>query len=178
MKESLFENAPDSIRAQGIFWLSQVLGNDKPTVDDILWQKCWMLWQRRLEYAETQEVNRNIQEISAYLRWLTNSPVELDILFPILQKSVKYLYDGFDARQLIEYASKQCDQYPFYAVTLLQMTILAAKEVWWMPKDEDEEKILRAAMTSKEEARKIAINIINYRGERGDFRWKDLLGES
>ncbi|MHB8857266.1 MAG: hypothetical protein ACYC6K_11680 [Bellilinea sp.] len=172
-----FENAPDAIRAQGVFWLSQVLGNDKPATDDILWKKCWMLWHKRLEYAETQEVIHNTQEISDYLRWLVNSPVELDILFPILQKSVKYLHDGFDARQLIEYASKQCDQYPFYAVTLLQMAILTAKEVWWTPKDEDEEQILRAAMASKnEEARKIAIGIINYRGELGDFRWKYLLG--
>jgi len=171
-----FENASDSIRAQGVFWLSQVLGNDKPTFDDILWKKCWSLWQKRLVFAETQEVNRNTQEISDYLRWLANSPVGLDILFPTLQKSVKYLHDGFDARQLIEYASKQCVQYPFYAVILLQMTILSAKEVWWTPKDEDEEKILQAAMASKEEeARKIAIGIINYRGELGDFHWKYLL---
>ncbi len=171
-----FKNAPDAIRAQGVFWLSQVLGNDKPSADDILWKKCWMLWQKRLEFAETQEVVHNTQEVSDYLRWLVNSPVELDILFPTLQISVKYLHDGFDARQLIEYASKQCDQYPFYAVTILQMAILSAKEVWWTPKDEDEEQILRAAMASKnEEARKIAIGIINYRGERGDFSWKYLL---
>ena len=171
-----FENAPDAIRAQGVFWLSQVIGNDKPATDDILWQKCWMLWQKRLEYAETQEVIHNTQEISDYFRWLVNSPVGLDSLFPTLQKSVKYLHDGFDARQLIEYASKHCDQCPFYAVTLLQLSILSAKEVWWTPKDEDEEQILRVAMASKnEEARKIAIGVINYRGERGDFRWKYLL---
>ncbi len=171
-----FENAPDSIRAQGVFWLSQVLENDKPSADDILWQKCWMLWQKRLEYAETQEVSRNTQEISDYLRWLANSPVDLDTLFPTLQKSVKYFHDRFDARQLIEYASKHSDQYPFYAVTLLQMAILSAKEVWLMPKDEDVEHILRAAMVSKnEEARVIAIDIINYEGERGNFRWKFLL---
>ncbi len=171
-----FENAPDAIRAQGVFWLSQVLGNDKPAADDVLWKKCWMLWQKRLEYAETQEVAQNTQEISDYLRWLANCPVGLDILFPTLQKSVKYLHDGFDARKLIEYASKQCDQYPFYAVTLLQMTIHSANRVWWTPKEENEEKILQAAIDSKdEEIRKIAFDIINYRGELGDFRWKYLL---
>ena len=171
-----FENAPDTIRAQGVFWLSQVLGNDKPAADDILWQKCWKLWQKRLEYAETQEMILNSQEISEYLRWLVNSPVGLDILFPTLQKSVKYLHDGFDVRQLIEYASKQCDHYPHYAITLLQMAILTAKEVWWTPKDEDEEHILKAAMNSENEAaRKIAVSIINYCGEMGDFRWKYLL---
>lgn len=171
-----FENAPDAIRAQGVLWLSQVLGNDKPSTEDILWKKCWTLWQKRLEYAETQEVVHNTQEISGYLRWLVNSPVELDILYPTLNKSVKYFHGGFAVRQLIEYASKQCDQHPFYAVNLLHMTIHSAKEVWWMPKNEDEEQILRAAMASKNgEARKIAVDVINYRGAMGDFRWRYLL---
>ena len=173
-----FDNAPDAIRAQGVFWLSQVLENDKPSADDILWKKCWILWQKRLEYAETKEVALNTQEISNYLRWLKNCAVTLDILFPTLQKSVKYLHNGFDARQLTEYASKHCDKYPFYAVTLLHMTIRSAKVPWWKPKDEDEEQILKAAMaSSNNEARLIAIKVINYRGECGDFRWKYLLGE-
>lgn len=171
-----FENAPDAIRAQGVFWLSQVLGNDKPTADDILWKKCWILWQKRLEYAETREVVQNTQEISDYLRWLVNSPMELDILFPTLQKSIKYLHDGFDARQITEFAAKHCTQFPIAAVTLLQMTIFSAKEPWWSPKEEVEELILRAAMACNNmEARQRAIEIINYQGERGDFRWKTLL---
>ena len=54
--------------------------------------------------------------------------------------------------------------------------ILSAKELWWSPNDEDEEKLLKAAMLSgKEEAKRIAIEVINYRGEHGDFRWKYLL---
>ena len=106
--------------------------------------------QRLLDATILSGENRNTQEISDYLRWLVNSPVDLEFLFPTLQKSVKYLHDGFDTRQLIEYASKQCDQFPLYAVTLLQMAILAAKEVWWTPKDEDEEKIIEfIAKTAK-----------------------------
>jgi hypothetical protein len=134
-----YDNAPDAIRAQGIFWLSQVLGNDKPSPDDVLWEKCWDLWQRRMEIAETQDVSQNTQEMSDYMRWLEHAPVGLDALYPILRSSVKYLHDSFDVRQLIEYAGKNCDQFPTEAVSLLQMSILSAKELWWSPKDEDEE---------------------------------------
>jgi hypothetical protein len=77
---------------------------------------------------------------------------------------------------LTEYIAIYCEQFPLEAVTLLQMAINSAKEPWWMPKDEDEEHILRAAMASEyAEAKRIAIEIINYRGEHGDFRWKKLL---
>ena len=34
-----FANAPDLVRASGVFWLSQVLGNNKPSAEDLLWQK-------------------------------------------------------------------------------------------------------------------------------------------
>jgi len=171
-----FSNAPDPIRANGVFWLSQVLGNDKPSAEDVLWKKCWTLWQNRLKNAEAQDISWNTQEISDYMRWLENCPVGLDLLYPTLSQTVKYLHDGFDARQLISYAAEHCERFPSEAVTLLQMTILWAKEPWWTPKDEDEERILRAAMASEnEDAKGIALEVINYRGERGDFRWKHLL---
>ena len=173
-----YTNAPDAIRAQGIFWLSQVLGNDKPSSDDVLWKKCWDLWQKRLEIAETQDISQNTQEISDYMRWLEHAPVGLDILYSNLRSSIKYLHDSFDVRQLIEYTGKNCDHFPIEAVSLLQMSILSAKESWWSPKAEDEEKILKAAMLSgKEEAKRVAIEVINYRGEQGDFRWKNLLDQ-
>jgi hypothetical protein len=171
-----FFHAPDPFRANGIFWLSKVLENSKPTADDILWKKCWALWQNRLKIAETQEVSQNTQEISNYMRWLKNSPVGLDVLYHALCQSVKYLNDGFDVRELSSFAAKFCKHSPLEAITLLQMIIQLAKEPWWSPEGEDEEKILRTAMASgKEDAREIALEVINYRGEHGDFRWKSLL---
>lgn len=174
--DAFFANAPDSVRANGIFWLSQVLRNDKPSADDTLWKKCWTLWQNRLKNAETQEVSCNTLEISDYMRWLENCPVGLDLLYPTLCQTVKYLHKGVDAMQLISYAANHCEGFPLEAVTLLKMTILEAKEPWWAPKEEDEEVILKTAMASGDRnARQIALEVINYRGERGDFRWKRLL---
>ena len=171
-----FENAPDSVRASGIFWIGRVLGNEKPSSEDILWKRCWSLWQSRLIIAESQDISQNTQEISDFMRWLENSPIGLEHLYPALRRTVKYLHDDFDARQLTSYAAEHCERFPLEAVTLLQMTILEAKESWWTPKGDDEEKILRAAMNSgNKEAKRIAVEVINYRGERGDFRWKNLL---
>jgi hypothetical protein len=110
------------------------------------------------------------------MRWLENCPVGMDNLFPIVKQSVKYLNDGFDVVQVNAYAAKYCEKFPFEAVTLLRDTILSAKEPWWAPKDEHEEAILRAAIaSSKPDAQRIALDVINYRGEQGDFRWKKLV---
>jgi hypothetical protein len=171
-----YANAPSPMCASGIFWLSKVLENEKPSADEALWKKCWDLWQNRLRYAEKQGASQNTQEISNYMRWLDHCPVELDVLYPTLYLTVKYLHNGFDVRQLTSYAAKYCEKFPLEAATLLQNTILSAKEPWWAPEEKDEEKILRVAMTSgNREATKIASEVINYRGEQGDFRWKELL---
>ncbi len=174
-----FANAPDMTRANGIFWISGILGNEKPALESDLWKKCWALWQKRLAQAETQEIAHNTQEISAYMRWLENCPVGLDSLYPTLHQTVKYLHDDYDARLLVSFAALQCQHFPLEAVTLLQMTILGVKESWWAFKKGNEETILRAAMASDHnDARRIAEEIINYRGEQGDYRWKDLLDYS
>jgi hypothetical protein len=174
--ELFFQNAPDAIRAKGIFWISQILENDKPSSEDDLWKKCWSLWQSRMEHAEDQEVLQNTQEISEYMRWLEHVPVQLDTIYPILCESIKYLHDNYDIKLLIEYAGKSCDVFPLEAINLLLMTISSSKEPWWPSDEEVEEKILKSAMSSgDEEARRLAIEVINTRGEQGNYRWKSLL---
>jgi len=171
-----FQFAPDQLRAQGIAWLGDVLKNHQPSHEDPLWKKFEMLWLNRLDFAETQDSMLNSQEISEYMRWLKYCPLELGDLFPVLETTIKYLHDGYDVKLMNEFAAANCEKYPLEAVKLLSKSILSAQEYWWQPKDEDEEKILRIAMVSgNADARQIAIDVINLRGEQGDFQWKSLL---
>lgn len=171
-----YENAPDGLRAQAIFWLSKVLENEKPAIDSPLWLKCWSLWKNRFEYAEKQEPVQNGQEISDYMRWLEYCPLSLDVLFPMLFNSIKYFQDSYDVMQITKYAAKYCELSPVEAITLLHNCITTAKELWWNPEEEVERNILTVALKSKNgEAKGIAIDLINYHGEKGDYRWKDLL---
>jgi hypothetical protein len=152
------------------------LEEKKPSITDELWQKLWALWQKRIQTAEDLDPSESSQEISDYMRWLQNCPADLNSLFTILRQSVKYLNHGFEVQQLAAYAARQCEKFPLEAVTLLQDMILSAKEPWWTPEEEDEESILRAALARDvPEAKRIALEVINFRGERGDFRWKRLI---
>lgn len=171
-----FHYAPDQLRAQGIAWLGDVLKNNTPPKEDQLWKKCEALWQARLEFAETQDPKLNSLEISEYMRWLEYCPLELGDLFPVLEPTIKYLHDGYDVKLLNEFAASYSEKYPLEAVKILRKSIISAQDYWWKPKDKDEEKILRVAMVSgNADARQIAIDVINLRGEQGDFQWKPLL---
>jgi len=172
-----YENAPDGLRAQAIFWLSKVLENETQKGKSTIWPKCFELWKNRLDYAEKQDPSQNGQEISDYMRWLADCPMTLDQLYPMLKSSIKYFQDRFDVMQLTGFVSKFCDQSPLEAVSLLSECITTAKETWWNPEEAVERTILSSAMKSNNaEAKAIAIYLINFHGEQGDYRWRDLLG--
>lgn len=171
-----FEHAPDLLRAQGILWLSEVIESHKPSIDTPVWQKCWVLWKKRISSVEGEEIKENSLEISEYLRWLKNCPQDLGDLYDILMMSTKYLHDSYDVKLLKDFLVKYCNQFPLEAVAILQMEINNEKEPRWISEEDVEGQILRVALTSNnDKARRVAIEIINYRGEQGDFRWKSLL---
>ena len=172
----LFNNGPDEIRSQAIFWLSQVLKDSKPKENNPIWIKCWNLWQHRVEAAEREDISKNTLEISNYIRWLDHCPLGFETLYPILLQSIKYFNINYHSIKLISYAAENCENYPLKAIKLLQETIIREKESWWRPNEEDERKILRTALMNENPvAKQIAIEVINHHGESGDFRWKDLL---
>lgn len=172
-----FANAPDQIRSSAVFWLSKVLESRKPSNDDELWIRLWRLWQTRVESAMGAEQPNNFrEEISDYMRWLVNAPVDLGFLKDILQQSIKFFNDGYSVQLMASFAAKHSERYPFEAVSLIYEAIKFATEPWWSPEVKDEETILRAAISSgNPKAKNIAVELINYRGEQGDFRWKGLL---
>ncbi len=171
-----FEKAPDAVRARGVFWLSQGLEAEKPKATDEIWKKLWVLWEIRLNAAESQDSKQNVEEISEYMRWVDNAPVKLEILYPVLRRSIKFVVNGLDIHFVVSFAAKHCREYPIKAVTLLKDCLINAKESWWSADENDEGVILQTAMKCEiQEARETAEEIINYHGERGDFRWKDLL---
>lgn len=171
-----YENASDGLRAQAVFWLSKVLENEKQKSKSTIWPKCFELWKNRLGYAEKQDPAKNGQEISDYMRWLAFCPMTLDQLYPMLNESIGYFQDVFDVRLLTQFAANFSDQSPLEAVTLLNICIMTAKEIWWSPEEKVERKILDVVMRSDNaQAKEIAIALINYHGEQGDYRWKDLL---
>ncbi len=172
----LFQNASDEVRSQVVFWLCQILENEKPKEEDDLWKKCWDLWQHRVEEAENEDPSKNSLEISNYTRWLESSPIAFEVIYPTLLKSIKYFHINHQSNILIKFAADNCNKFPLEAVILLQETVCKKKESWWNLEEENEESILKHALQSKiPEARELAVEIINFQGEQGDFRWKKLL---
>jgi len=171
-----FKRAPDNIRSSGIFWLYENLKAEGVKKEDPKWEKFLKIWNKRLKDAEVEEISKNIKEISCYIRWLPYCPVDYDDLIPLIKKSIKYLHDAFYAEQMIEYVAKHSEENPLMSIEILKEVVLLEKEPWWNPKDADEEKILRVAIDNGDPvSKRLAYDVINFRGEHGDFRWKKLL---
>ena len=172
-----FDNASDEVRSRAVFWLRKVLDDAKPSSNDELWKRLWKMWRARVDTAIVSEETIVFRhEISDYMRWLANAPVDLGFLIDILQQSIKFLNDGYSVQLMASFAAKHCERYPQEAVRLIHDAIMSVKEPWWLPEIKDEETILRTAIASgNANAKDVAIEVINYRGEQGDFRWKYLL---
>jgi hypothetical protein len=172
-----YQKANDDTRSQGVFWLSQVLGGQKPSEQDELWKKIWDLWQWRIQKAtESDDQSGYTNEIPNFMRLLKNVPLELPEIYSILQKTLNFKTKGFEIQQLIEYLGEKCDKHPDLAVSLLHEIVRSGQEFYLLDDTKKSvEKILSSASHSDSETKSNAVDIINIFGERGDYSWRSYL---
>jgi hypothetical protein len=175
-----YQHANDEMRAQGIFWLSKVLESQQPSENDVIWQKIWILWQMRIEEASNSQNKDNyVKEISNFSRLLKNTPIDLEKINFVLEQTLKFKSDGFEAQEIIEFLGKQSESFSNLAVSHLQSIVLAYPQLYLL---EDARKsvehILSSAMVTDDSSKAKAIEIINIFGERGDYSWRSMLSLS
>ena len=177
--KSYFEKSSDEVRAHGIFWLSQVLGKQKPSVDDKVWIRIWNLWQWRVDEVSKAEDNDKYQnEITSYSRLLENVPIELDVLRPVLSQMIKFKDDGyFTVFLILNYLAANAEKHLKDAVDLL-LEVIQKKQLLYLA-DGDRENIRFIFEQVKNiddvEVKQKAVEIINILGERGDYEWAKFL---
>lgn len=174
-----YQHANDEIRAQGVFWLSKVLESQKPSDNDVVWQKIWALWQWRIEEASNSQNKGNyIKEVSNFSRLLRNTPIDLGKLNHLLEQTLKFKSDGFEAQEIIEFLGAQSELFPNLAVSHLQNIVASYPQLYLLEDAKKSvERILSSAMVADSVSKTAAIDIINIFGERGDYSWKSMLTE-
>lgn len=172
-----YQKANDETRSHGNFWLSQVLGSQRPSAEDVMWQKIWSLWQWRIEKATASD-DRSIytKEITNFCRLLKNVPLELPELYPTLQRTLEFKAEGYEVQLIIEYLGENCEKHPSLAVSMLHEIVLSGRSFYLITNTEKSvEKIFMSVTQADEEAKVKAIEIINIFGERGDYKWRPFL---
>lgn len=169
--------ADDDIRSRGNFWLSQVLESQKPSAEDDSWNKIWKLWQWRLEELSTvDDRSKYKKEITSFCRFLKNTPLDLQNLYPVLKQTLDYKATDYEFHLIIEYLGKNCEIFPSLAIILLHEIVLTRHSLYF-PTDIKNiiEKILYTSMNTDRKTKDKAIEIINVFGEHGYYDWRPLL---
>jgi len=172
-----YQKADDEARSHGNFWLGQVLGSQQPSAKDIIWTKIWDLWQWRVRQA-IQSKNRDdySKEITSFSRLLMHCPLNLEELNSVIEQTLMFKLNGFEAGEIIKYLAKNSDKFPRFAVSNLQKMIFSSQEFYILDDTKKSiEQILSLAMNADDDSKAKAIEIINVFGERGDYSWRSLL---
>ena len=170
--------APDHVREHAVWSLWRVLQEQKPGKEAGLWLKIRRLWETRI--AATLEVDASYEmreELSSYAWLLKETHENLDELYALLEPIVPYLEVGTHGRHFLEYLAEQAKLFPTKASLLLLRMAREVPDNIYLSREEPVRQILEAANRSVEgEAKENVRKIVNLFGERGDYRYKDLLG--
>lgn len=175
---NFYNRAPDNVRGHAVWFLWRVLEKEKPGKEAELWIKIRRLWETRIAAALETETPRDMREELSSFAWiLKDAPENLDELFFLVEAIVPYLEVGTYGRHFLEYLAEQAKQFPAKAsLLLLRMAIEVPDNMYLISREEPVRQILEAANRSTErEARENVHKIVNLFGERGDYRYRDLL---
>jgi len=173
-----YRYAPDHVREHAIWFLWRDLEKQKPGKGADLWLKMRHLWEIRVAVALEADASYEMrEELSSYAWWLKDAPENLSELYDLLEPIVPYLEVGTQGRHVLEYLSKQSGAFPVRASRLLLHMAKEVPDNIYLSREEPVRQILETALRSTDaEAKTIVYEIVNLFGERGDYRYKDLLG--
>lgn len=173
-----YQNAPSESRKHATWFLWRVLEAEAPSEHDELWHRLRALWEIRVNTAsESDDPSAFDEELSEFALWLGSVPEGLDTLEPLVRPIIAHLRIGREGRELIDYLAKQGQGHPALAAELLleiftevvdRLALIGAQDAI--------RQVLSTAMSSGDRhARLKASTLINLLGERGDYRYRDLL---
>ena len=176
-----YEKAQSRFRKHATWFLWRVLEEKAPSKDDDLWARLRALWKTRVDTAaESDDPSAFDEELSEFTLWLGSVPEGLDTLEPLVRPLIPHLRIGIEGRELIEYLAKEAQDHPALAAELLLELLTKVVDRLVLIGTEDAvRQLLSTAMASGDRgARSRAATLINLLGERGDYRYRDLLNSS
>jgi hypothetical protein len=176
---SFFAKANDETRGSVVFEIGMGMDNVDFSQENEIWDRLWALWQWRFQcIRENGQFEDLPQELRAFSRWIKNVPVGLADTYPDLKLILRYSKDDFPVRVIMEYVANHCYENVEKSVDLLLTSEKYPGKEWRAWKKDDLHTILRAVTDSdNQQAKKIANEFINLRGQKGDFDWKQYLTE-
>lgn len=174
-----FSKASDSIRAHAIWFLGQVLENDRFKGSSKEWRRMKKLWRARTK-ASKKGKGHFAEELSNFAWWLRAVPEGLVTLHSLIEAIIPHFGQGWPWSEVLRFLSKETDSSPGFAMRLLYKLLkqhpkIKAHQIFQVQRDQIR-SILSAAIRSDEEnAQVVAEKAINVLGEQGYYEYRELL---
>lgn len=184
---AFLDEASDELRAVLTRALGGALGVEE-AVPAEQWTRLRTYWEARTQFASRAPGKYEMdKELSAFASWVDGVPEQLNALAPLLRCALEHLTTGHDAHQLLDYLAKQSDNHPKLAADMLGLLLARqaaldsgpdVDRIYLIGAEQQIWDILQNAMAGDATAQQSAISVINLLGERGDYRYRDLLTEA
>lgn len=175
-----FKKAPITLRVSFIRQIGMGLREMKKTgqleKNPKAWERAKELWSHRIAKIKSmQEVNREEDEISAFLDWLSECPESVETMEYLISQSLRKLKARYQSGATTEYLALQSTGYPTICVRLLNDFFKRPWDKYYYYFDnKDVRQVMENAVNAGGVTATLAANLASKLGEYGRFEFKDI----
>jgi hypothetical protein len=140
------------------------------------WERAKELWSHRIVKAKSAEgANRQEDELSAFLDWLSECPEDVAIMEKLISKSLRKWKAKYHSGATTEYLASQSIKYPLICIRLLNDIFKRPSDKsYYYFDDKEVRQVMENAVNAGGETAKIAGKLASKLGEYGYFGFKDI----
>lgn len=140
------------------------------------WERAKGLWSHRIAKAKSTEGdNRQEDEISAYLDWLSECPDNVEIMEKLISRSLRKWKAHFHSGAITEYLALQSNNFPLICIRLLSDFFKRPWVKGYYHFDEKEvRQVMENAVNADGKTAMLAAKLASKLGENGRFDFKDI----
>lgn len=169
----LYARAPDSLLIYALDFVGRSLYNAKESVEPKILNRLQELWEQRIKTVR----DTKSKELMGFGWWFASAKFDDNWAILQLKNVLEFAGDIRPDHMVVARLATLSVKIPLLTVECLALLVESDKDGWHMHVwKEHARTILSAALQSTDDnARQIALNLINCLGARGDLAFRDLL---
>ncbi len=175
MLARLYARAPDSLRIYALDFIGRSLYNAKESVDPTILNRFQELWDQRIKTV--RDTKPKSKELISFGWWFVSAKFDDNWAILQLRNVLEFAGDIRPDHMVLARLATLSVKMPLLTVKCIALLVESDKEGWHMHVwNEHARTILSDALQSTDDnARQIALNLINCIGTRGYLAFRDLL---
>lgn len=172
--ELLFSSGPEAGRHSFLWTIGRALRDDPTEAASQRWQDLRRFWGTCIQHLPGNSNSSN--GAGQFAWWLRAIPEPLASCHELVRSTIQNLSQDHHVGDIVEYLSREAPNAPTEAVLLLdELAHRSELSPYIHMRHDNVRSVLQTALQGPAEAQDRAVAVINYFGERGVHRYRDLL---